>query len=106
MITTSSVSVKVMVSEVELQTPSLYPVRVRVTVPVEKSSVLGIYSAFKLVGSSNVPVPDVVHMSDVVWLVEAVDKEIAEVPSHISKSRPASTLGSGEKMTSIESVAS
>ena len=45
-------------------------------------------------------------MSDVVWLVEAVDKEIAEVPSHISKSRPASTIGSGEKMTSIESVAS
>ena len=95
-----------MVSVIALQTPSLYPVRVRVTEPVEKSRALGRYCAFRFVASSNVPVPVVVHMSDVVWLVEAVDKEIAEVPSQISKSRPASTIGAGEKITSTESVAS
>jgi hypothetical protein len=95
-----------MVSEFSLQTPSLYPVRVRVIVPDEKSSELGIYCAFKLDASSNVPVPDVLHISEVVWLVDAVDKEIAEVPSHISKSRPALTIGAGENMTSIESEAS
>ena len=64
------------------------------------------YCALKLEASSNVPVPDVVHIIEVVWLVDAVDKEIAELPSHISRSRPASTIGSGEKITSIESVAS
>ena len=80
--------------------------RVRVTVPIEKSSVLGMYCALKLEASSNVPVPDVVHIIEVVWLVDAVDKEIAELPSHISRSRPASTIGAGEKITSIESVAS
>ena len=96
-------TVKVRLSLTEVRQGAIgVPVRVSTTLPLVASATLGVYTGLVMLGLSNVPVPDVVHVNKDIF--EAVAPTTANVPlEQMDPLPPAFTTGTGYKLMRITS---
>ena len=95
-----------MASSVAGQLPFPFPVSVSTTEPLAMSFIPGVYMGRRAVASSKEPSPAVAHDRELVLEALGVVPEAARsrvVPSHISSSDPASTIGAGVMVNFIAS---